>query len=99
MWNERPITKQVRNLSCYRIDVPQINHRLIHATLRPPEIPDIETLRDLREYAPMGLEKAIERINHPIVEHIGRQLVLATLRESVAMDLIDSGEYRYFFEK
>lgn len=97
-WNERPISKQVRKLACYIIDIPTINHRLLHATLTPPEVPDIQTLRDLREIAPMGLEIAQNEIKHPIIEHIGRQLLIATLDQDLAQDLLDTGEYHNFFE-
>lgn len=92
-WNQRPLSKQVRTMATYIIDIPYANHRLLHASLAPPPVPDMDTLRKLREYAPEGLETAIAKIDHPIARHIGRQLLIATLDVEVAEELLDTGDF------
>lgn len=95
-WNSRPISKQVRGMATYIIDVAYINHRLIHASLSPPPVPDIEILRQLRDNAINGLEYSVANIDHPIARHIGRQLLIASLDEDTAYEMLDTGDFSQF---
>jgi hypothetical protein len=75
------------------IDLAHPVHRLLHASLVPPEVPDYETLKEMRSLAVSGLTVVINRLHHPIAEHLDQQLTLATIDPEVAQDRLDRGEY------
>lgn len=93
-WSERPISKQVRKMATYIISISRTHHSLLHATMSPPEVPDIETLRTLRENAYLSLDDAISSIDHPIALHVERQLEIISMDIQQARDFLDSGNYR-----
>lgn len=92
-WIETPISKQVRQMSAFIIDLHHPVHRLLHASMRPPEVPDHETLVEMRGLATGGLSVVINRLHHPIAEHLDQQLTIATTDPYVAQDKIDRGDY------
>lgn len=92
-WVETPLQKQVRQLGAFILDVHQPNHRLLHARMRPPNIPDHGTLLEMRGLAVGGLELVMQKLDHPIVEHFEEQLRIITLDSDVAWRMIDSGTY------
>lgn len=92
-WLEIPISKQVRQMGAFMIDLAHPVHRLLHASLRPPEVPDHETLLEMRSLATSGLIVVINRLQHPIAEHLDQQLTIATIDPEVAQDKLDRGEY------
>lgn len=92
-WSSNALTKRVRQMSAYIIDVSYTNHRLIHAMMAPPAVPERFTLLEMEELAPQGLPEVQKRIRGPIITHIGRQLLIASLDENIAHRLLD--EYSY----
>lgn len=92
-WSVIPISKQVRQLSTFVVDTFQPNHRLLHARMRPPELPEHEILVEMRGLAINGLQAVIERLDHPIVEHLEEQMSIITLNPTVAWRMIDTGLY------
>lgn len=93
-WLETPISKQVRQMPTFMIDLAHPVHRLLHASMVPPEVPDHETLLEMRSLAVQGLTVVINRLQHPIAEHLDQQLTIATIDPEVAQDKLDRGEYR-----
>lgn len=97
LWEKRqyksPLEKQVRQMSAFILDVPHFNHRLLHASMRPPEKPEPDTLRRMRELAPQGLLVVLNKIDHPIVEHIENQLEIININPVEAMTRIEEGDY------
>lgn len=92
-WSQRPIAKQVRLMGAFLLDLTVINHRLLHASMTSPEVPDHDTLCRMRELAISGLNEVINKLNHPISEHIDTQLYIANLSHLEALERIDGGEY------
>lgn len=88
-----PLSKQVRQLSAFIIDVYQPNHRLLHARIKPPEVPDHETLLEMRRLSVGGIKNVIDTLEHPIVEHLEEQLRVITLNPEVALRMVDTGMY------
>lgn len=86
-----PLSKQVRQLSAFILDVHQPNHRLLHAKIKPPEVPDHETLLEMRSLSVGGLSGVIKHLDHPIVGHFEQQLEIITLDPEVAWRMIDLG--------
>lgn len=93
-WNAEKLTKSLRANETFQMMLDQTVHRLLHAVIEPPEIPDISTLEEMRYCAPMGLVAVINTIQHPIVEHLDQQLTIATVCPEVAHDLLVSGRFR-----
>lgn len=92
-WTEQPLARRVRQMGAFLIDAAHPNHRLLHASLRPPEVPDIDTLREMQTLAMGGLTNVLDNLNHPIVEHLENQLCIITIDPDTAMNRIDKGEY------
>jgi hypothetical protein len=93
-WQETPLSKRVRQMTTFMLDLYHPNHRLLHASTNPPELPDHETLLEMQELATNGLITVINRLEHPIAHHLDRQLSFATIDPAVAQDKLDRGEYR-----
>lgn len=97
LWTRRefcavsPLSKQVRQLSAFILDAYQPNHRLLHARIKPPEVPDHAILLEMRGLSVGGLSNVINKLEHPIVEHIEQQLQIITLDPEVAWRMIDLG--------
>jgi hypothetical protein len=92
-WSESPLPRRVRQMGAFLLDAPYPNHRLLHASLRPPEVPDRDTLLHMQELAVRGLHTVIENVNHPITEHLHRQLAIIAIDPDEAMYRIDTGNY------
>lgn len=80
-------------MGAFILDAPHFNHRLLHASMKPPEKPEADTLRRMRELAPRGLLIVLNNIEHPIVEHIERQLEIINTDPIEAMQRIEEGDY------
>lgn len=98
-WASTPLSKRVRAMSAYIIDVSYINHRLIHAMMQPPDVPSRKVLLEMEELAVSGISEVQRRIEHPITRHIGRQLIIAALDENVAHRLLDEASYNRYNNK
>lgn len=94
-WNAEKLSKSVRNTAEFQIHLNQTVHRLLHAVIRPPRIPDTETLEQMRYYAPLGLTVVMNTIEHPIIEHFDRQLTVASVSPEVAQELLVTGRFIY----
>lgn len=81
-------------MGAFLIDVSHINHRLLHASLRPPKVPEHNVLYEMRELALGGLYRVIEELNHPIVDHIQKQLLIVSIDPEKAQYQIDTGDYK-----
>lgn len=92
-WLQTPISKQVRQMGAFMLDIPHPVHRLLHASMRPPEVPDHETLLQMRSLAVRGLAVVVNKLQHPIAEHLDNQLTIITIDPEVAYDRLDRGDY------
>lgn len=92
-WQENPLAKRVRSMSTFILDAHHPNHRLLHASTSPPKVPDRETLQHMQELAPYGLGTVLARLEHPIVNHIERQLGILALPPAIALDKLETGLY------
>lgn len=81
-------------MGAFLIDVHHENHRLLHASLEPPELPDHDTLYLMRDLALGGLTNVIKKLRHPIVEHIDDQLKIIELDKDEAEYILDNGLYK-----
>ena len=81
-------------MGAFLIDIHHENHRLLHAVLKPPHVPEHQILVDMRNLAVKGLESVLEGLNHPIVEHIDRQLTIVRLDPEEAQFKLDTGDYK-----
>lgn len=80
-------------MGAFLLDVSHVNHRLLHASLRPPQVPEHEILYNMRELALGGLENVLEKLNHRIVDHIQKQIVIVRLDPEEAQYKLDTGDY------
>jgi hypothetical protein len=92
-WSKKPIAKQVRQMGAFLVDVSHTNHRLLHASLRPPNVPEHDVLHQMRELALGGLVRVLEELNHPIVDHIEKQLIIINMDIEEAAYKLDTGDY------
>lgn len=81
-------------MSALILHIPYPNHRLIHASMEPPEKPDTETLAHMRELAFDGLYAVMNNLDHPIVEHLDKQMRIIGMDANVAMDKIEARDYQ-----
>lgn len=92
-WSAKPLPKRVRQMSAFIIDVSYINHRLIHAMMEPPALPERPVLLEMEQLAVSGLNEVIKRIREPITRHIQQQLTIATMPEDNVYELLDDYGY------
>lgn len=97
LWEKRqytaPIERRVRNMASFIIDVTRPHHRLLHASLVPPNKPEVEALREMEHLAIGGLEVVMNRLEHPIVQHLQSQLEIVSMPVEEAIDRLDTGDY------
>jgi hypothetical protein len=95
-WSEHALPKRVRQMSAFIIDVAYTNHRLIHAMMQPPAVPERPVLLEMESLAVQGLIEVRNKIKHPITKHIGHQLLIASLDEDVAHKLLEDYDYKRY---
>jgi hypothetical protein len=62
--------------------------------MRPPEKPNHRTLLEMQELAIGGLSVVMNKLDHPIVEHLEKQLSILAIPPDKAMHRIEIGDYR-----
>lgn len=96
LWEKRAyktsIEKTVRKLGTFILEVPIVNHRLLHMSLRPPEKPSNGTLHDMKILAKNGLDEVMTYLDDPIIEHFHDQLEIINLKPEVAYEMLQEGE-------
>ena len=80
-----PLEKRVRGL--FIIATYNPNHRLLHLTMQPPDLPDTETLTEMKDM--QNLYTIIEKLDHPIAEHLEKQLSILALPPEIAIYRLD----------
>lgn len=80
-------------MGAFLIDISHTNHRLLHASILPPDVPEHDVLYNMRELALGGLVAVINRLQHPIVDHIQRQMEIIRMDSEEAQYILDSGDY------
>lgn len=80
-------------MAAFIIDAPYPNHRLLHASLRPPEKPKHDELIEFEHLAVQGLEVVLNRIESPTTKHLQSQLEILTIDPDEAMERVDTGEF------
>lgn len=90
-WAKTPLSKQVRQMSAFIIECAYPNHRLLHISMKPPEVPRHETLLWMRHLALEGIDSVIKNIGHPIGEHLADQLTIVHMQPEEAQYILDRG--------
>lgn len=93
-WQRTPIGKQVRRLGTFMLYVPHMPHRVVHYLLDPPRVPDHDTLYEMRGLASEGLVAVINRLDHPIAEHLDRRMSILTISSDGAEEIILEAQRR-----
>lgn len=85
-----PLEKRVRSMAAFIVDAYVPNHRLLHASLRPPEKPSYGTLLDMSILAVDGLTAVINQMDDPIIDHFRSQLEILAIEPDEAMYRVDN---------
>ena len=95
-WLERKLSKHVRNAPAYSIDLECAVHRLLHSVLEPPEVPDTETLIQMRDMGNCSIEEVMRNLDHPIVEHYEHQLIIASIAPARARQKLADRDFEVY---
>jgi hypothetical protein len=95
-WTKNPLPKRVRQMSTFIIDIAYPNHRLLHASMYPPKVPERSVLREMEQLAVYGLSEVQTQIDHPLMRHIGHQLIIAAMDEDEVWERLEADKIEKF---
>ena len=88
-WLQYNISRQVRNHPTFSLFLAAPVHRYLHMTLLPPELPDFETLIEMRDMAKYGLDTVMDNLgDERMLQHLDTQLAFASIPVGMATKLI-----------